>query len=381
MTQPPAPLVLHVIHSLSTGGLENGLVNLINGMPATPYRHAVACIEGFSDFRLRIARPDVEVVALQRSKVGVWAVRRRLFALCRRWRPAILHSRNRSGLDALLPACLAGVQRRIHGEHGWDVDDIDGSRFKPALLRRLHAPLVTRYVTVSQDLQRYLVERIHIGADRIRHVCNGVDAERFAPGPRPSNEERPPELRGANLLVIGTVGRLQPVKDQATLLRAFAQLCRSLPGVAATLRLAIFGDGPCLDALRGLARTLEIAPQVCFAGAVNDVPSALRCIDVFALPSLNEGISNTVLEAMSCGLPVVATAVGGNPELVDNGRSGRLIAPNDAAALAAALAAYAADPQLRQQHGQAGRERVLSRFSLQAMVSSYQSLYDEVLRR
>ena len=159
MTPPEPPLVLHVIHHLTTGGLENGLVNLINAMPRTAFRHAIACIEDYSSFRDRLADPSVEVVALHRSRIGVWRMRRELFRLFRRLKPAIVHTRNLSGLDAQLPARAAGVRRIVHGEHGWDVDDIHGTGRRPALLRRLHAPLVDRYITVSKDLERYLVQR------------------------------------------------------------------------------------------------------------------------------------------------------------------------------------------------------------------------------
>mgnify|MGYP001385354370 CR=1 FL=1 len=126
MTAPAPPLVLHVIHQLAMGGMENNLINLINRMPASRFRHAIACVEDFSDFRQRLARPDVEVFALHRARIGVHRLRRELFRRCRRLRPAIVHSRNRSGLDALLPARLGGVRYCVHGEHGWDVDDLHG---------------------------------------------------------------------------------------------------------------------------------------------------------------------------------------------------------------------------------------------------------------
>jgi glycosyltransferase involved in cell wall biosynthesis len=155
--------------------MENGVVNLINNLPAERFRHAVACIESFSDFRQRIERTDVDVVALQRSLVGASGVRREIFRLCRRLRPALVHSRNQSGLDALLPARLAGVRRSVHSEHGWDIDNLDGSQWKPKLLRRLHSPLVDEYIAVSKDLQRFLAQRIGIAPHRITQIYNGVD--------------------------------------------------------------------------------------------------------------------------------------------------------------------------------------------------------------
>ena len=364
------------------GGMENGLVNLINNLPASRYRHAIACIEDFSDFRNRITRPDVEVIALNRSRLGVWAMRREIFRLCRRLKPAIVHSRNQSGLDALLPARLAGVPHCVHGEHGWDVDNLDGKAVKPALLRRLHAPLIERYITVSADLQRYLITRIAIKASRITHICNGVDTERFAPAAQDTTKPRawlPADLQSEGVVIIGTVGRIQPVKDQATLLQAFAQLVNEQPALRQTVRLAVVGDGPLLNELKALAQALNIADVTWFPGALNNVPDVLRALDVFVLPSLNEGISNTILEALASGLPVVATAAGGNVELVEDGVCGRLFAPRDVNRLAELLHVYATDAPLRMAHSQAARQHAVEQFSLATMLARYQQTYDSVL--
>ena len=222
------PLILHVIHHLVVGGMENGLVNLINRMPQECLRHAVACIEDYSDFCQRITRADTEVIALHRAKIGVWKMRYELFELCRRLRPRVVHSRNLSGLDALAPAKLAGVRHCIHGEHGWDMHDLYGTRWRPAILRRLHSPLVDRYIVVSKDLERYLIRRVGIAASRISQIYNGVDTERFSPSRGEPGNGLPADFADQDMLVIGTVGRLQPVKDQATLLRAFART-RSKP--------------------------------------------------------------------------------------------------------------------------------------------------------
>jgi len=375
------PLVMHVIHHLVIGGMENGLVNLINNMPASKYRHAVACIEDYSAFRDRIVRPDVPVVALHRSRIGVWNMRREIFRLCRRWRPTIVHSRNQSGLDALLPARLAGVARCIHGEHGWDVDNLDGRKWKPALLRRLHAPLVDRYITVSKDLERFLVSRVGIRASRITQIYNGVDTDRFSPALDESTDWMPSEFRGTGLIRFGTVGRLQPVKDHATLLRAFSHLLTSRPDMVGRVRLLVIGDGPLLPDLRALAHSLTIDSSVWFTGALHDIPKVLRSLDVFVLPSLNEGISNTILEGMAAGLPIVATAVGGNIELVEDGDSGRLFSPGDTAGLSGILGQYVTDAQLRQAHSCAARRIALERYSLTAMVERYEAVYDLVCRR
>ncbi len=373
---PQPPLVLQVLHHLQIGGMENGLVNLINHLPPTRYRHAVVCIEDYTEFRARITQPGVAVHALHRSRHGVWRLRQALYRLCRELRPALVHTRNQSGLDALLPARLAGVPC-VHSEHGWDVDNLDGRQWKPLLLRRLHRPLVAEYITVSKHLQRFLVEVVGAPATRVTQIYNGVDTTRFAPTATKSRQVLPVEFRDPALVLIGTVGRIQAVKDQATLLRAFARVAASRPAA----RLIIAGDGPLLAELKNLTGSLGIAERTALLGASEQIPAVLSALDVFVLPSLNEGISNTILEAMASGLPVVASAVGGNVELVEDGVNGRLFAPGDVAALAAILAEYVAAPALRATHSAAARRVALDRFSLSAMVEGYAGVYDRVLAR
>ena len=379
MAQQETPLVLHVIHELHMGGMENGVVNLINAMPESAFRHAIACVEGYSDFRARLKRRDVDVIALQRSRVGVWRMRGQIYRLCRSLKPSIVHTRNQSGLDALLPARTAGARRIIHGEHGWDVDNLRGDKWKPALLRRLHAPLVDRYITVSRDLERYLVSEIGIAASKITQIYNGVDADVFAPVSARHEAVLPSEFAPADAIVVGTVGRLQPIKDQATLIRSVALVLRERPALRARLRVAVVGDGPLRASLLDVASKEGVADIAWLPGAVDRVPDVLRSFHVFVLLSLKEGISNTILEAMASQLPVLATAVGGNVELVDDECTGRLFSPGDAERLAQMIADYVEHPSLREAHAKAARRRAIEKFSLASMVSQYRALYDEML--
>src|SRR3974377_53849 len=156
------PLVAHVIHHLATGGMENGLVNLINRMPESRYRHAVICMADYSDFRFRIRRQDVEIFALHKRAGHDPVMQWRLMRLLQRLRPAILHSRNLGGLDSLLPGTIAGVKGRIPGEHRRDERDPEGASRRMIWLRRAHSPLVSHYVTVSKDLSRYLTDKVGI---------------------------------------------------------------------------------------------------------------------------------------------------------------------------------------------------------------------------
>jgi sugar transferase (PEP-CTERM/EpsH1 system associated) len=381
MIQPQPPLILHVIHHLVMGGMETGLVNLINRLPETRFRHAIACVEDYSDFRDRIQRKDVEVVAMHRSRIGTWGLRKAIFDLCRRLKPTIVHSRNMSGLDAILPAYFAGVRHRVHGEHGWDVNDLDGIGFKPALLRRLHAPFVERYVTVSTHLEDYLVERVKVPRSKITQIYNGVDTRRFEPRNASSVSALPLGFTDRDSIVLGTVGRIQPVKDQATLVRAFADLLRSNREMARRARLVVIGDGPLLSNLRKLVETLDIASSVWLPGSLSNVPDLLRSFDVFVLPSLSEGISNTILEAMATGLPVLATRAGGNVELVEEGATGRLFAPGDVEGLVSLLGELVTNDPLRQRMAVSARQVSIQRFGIERMIEQYEATYESLIRR
>jgi glycosyltransferase involved in cell wall biosynthesis len=176
------------------------------------------------------------------------------------------------------------------------------------------------------------------------------------------------------------VGRLDRVKNQLALLTAFARLVAESPAERrAEWRLLIAGDGPMADELRARAVELRIDDLVWMAGAREDVPQLMRALDVFVLPSMNEGISNTILEAMASGRPVVAARVGGNPELIQDGVTGSLYDDRDPEGLAQALRRYRDTPGLAAAHGTAGRARVRERFSIQAMVNGYTDFYGRLL--
>jgi sugar transferase (PEP-CTERM/EpsH1 system associated) len=192
------PLVAHIIHRLDFGGLENGLVNLINAMPVERYRHAIVCLTDYSRFRERVRRPDVAVYALHKRPGKDFGLYGRLWRLLRRVRPDIVHTRNLAAVDCLVPAALAGVPHRVHGEHGRDVVDLDGRNWKYVWLRRLTRPLVDRYIPLSEDLEAWLHERIGVPPQRLRRIYNGVDSRRFHPVTPAGGAHLPVDrLRGA----------------------------------------------------------------------------------------------------------------------------------------------------------------------------------------
>ena len=377
----PHPLVAHILHRFDTGGLENGVVNLINHMPAGAYRHMVVALTEVTDFKRRLNDPGVPCIALHKPPGQGARLYPRLWQLLREHRPAIVHTRNLAALEMQPVAWAARIPGRIHGEHGRDVDDLDGSSVKYQRMRRLYAPFVQRYVALSQDLQGYLADRVGIGPGRIEQLYNGVDAQRFSPPPGGPLSIPGCPFSPSDHWLVGTVGRMQTVKHQTLLARAFVLALQQQPALRHRLRLVLVGEGPLRAQAQALLAEAGVADLAWLPGERSDVPTVMRGLHAFALPSLAEGVSNTILEAMACGLPVVATRVGGNAELVQHGETGLVVPSDDLPAMAQALCQLAQQPHEAARLGAAGRKAVEARFSLQAMVGAYRRLYDNTLRR
>jgi sugar transferase (PEP-CTERM/EpsH1 system associated) len=360
-------LVVHLIYRLDFGGLETLLVDCINRMPAHRYRHAIVCLTDYTAFADKITQPGVQLYALNKAPGLGLGTHAALFKLLRTLRPAILHTYNLSAIEYSFTAALAGVPIRIHAEHGRDAGDPLGLNRKHNLLRRLMSPFVDRYVPVSLDLQRWLKDVVGIADAKNLLIDNGVDTEHFHPAPQPPQQ-----------FVIGTVGRVQDVKNQAALIDAFIALRALLPDQHARLRLQIIGDGPLRATLQAQVAAAGIGDVVSLPGARTDIADLMRGFSLFALSSIAEGTPVTLLEAMACALPVVSTAVGGIPELIQDGQTGTLVPAGDTAAMAAALARYAGDAALAARHGAAGRARIEVHNSVAAMVQAYVALYDSL---
>ena len=376
---PPPPLIAHIVYRFDVGGLENGVVNLINRIPSDRYRHVVISLTETSSFEARITQPGVHVIPMHKRAGHDWRMHGKLWKMLRALKPAIVHTRNWPTLECQVTAWLAGVRARVHGEHGRDTYDLTGARPAYNLLRRMIRPLVHRYVAVSRDLEGWLTNTVHVRRDRLIQVYNGVDTMAFLPRRGPRAPVLPNRFAPDRAVVFGTVGRLQIVKDQPTLARAFVELLRSAPGARDVARLAIVGEGPLRSECENILRDGGALDLAWMPGQRGDVTQCLAAVDVFVLPSIAEGISNTILEAMASGIPVIATAVGGNPELVTDAQTGILVPSRDPAAMAAAMRRYLDDRSLIARHGAAGREVATSRFALEGMVRNYVAVYDSVL--
>jgi sugar transferase (PEP-CTERM/EpsH1 system associated) len=233
-------------------------------------------------------------------------------------------------------------------------------------------PFIHRYIPLSIEIENWLRHTVRVPDHKIQRIYNGVNTDRFAP--RADGIARPD---GA--FVIGTVGRMQTVKCQPALAQAFVRLTKMINPSTHPVRLVMVGDGPLRAEVERVVAEAGVAQWVELRGVRDNVPDEMRNMDLFVLPSIAEGISNTILEAMACGLPVVATNVGGNAELVTDGLSGRIVPHSDPEAMAQALHAYVTNPDRAREHGRAGRQRVLRDFSMDRMVSAYTGVYDGLI--
>jgi sugar transferase (PEP-CTERM/EpsH1 system associated) len=374
------PLVMHVLYRFDMGGLENGVVNLLNNMSTDAYRHVVVSITDVTDFRRRVQRDDVEFISLKKPPGhGIWMYGQ-VFRLIRRMRPSIVHTRNLAALEFVVPAWLARVPVRIHGEHGRDVEDARGTSAKYRWLRRVYMPFVSHYCALSRDLADYLVDVVGVPQRRVTQVYNGVDATRFRPAPEPV-QVVDCKFSSRQHFVLGSVGRMQHIKDPVLLARAFVRAIEMHPPLRERLRIVMVGDGPLRQACAETFEAAGLSPCAWLPGERNDVSDIMRSLSCFVLPSLAEGISNTILEAMACGLPVIATDVGGNADLVTHGETGVIVPSSDVHAMATAIVELATDPARATRMGRAGRIKAEQHFSLVSMVATYQRLYDDQLNR
>jgi sugar transferase (PEP-CTERM/EpsH1 system associated) len=279
--------VAHLVYALRTGGLENILVSLINELPADRFRHTVFCLTTFDEEyrRTMIRQPDCEVIALHKRPDGsdphmLWRLAQQL----RRLKPDVFHSHNLGPMEGQWAAALAGVPRRVHTEHGRDTYDLDGTSFKYNLFRRATRPLIHQYTAVSKDLAEWLVKTVWVPRERVRQIYTGIDTERYYPGPKLSEVPGAPAgFFGEGAFVIGTVGRLAEVKDQGTLIEAFALLRgrKGSGGGGDRLRLMIVGEGHMRPKLEALLEKHRLGPEaVWMAGNRTDIPQLLRQMDL-----------------------------------------------------------------------------------------------------
>jgi sugar transferase (PEP-CTERM/EpsH1 system associated) len=368
----PGPVrILHVMDSLANGGLENGVLNLITHLDTEQFEHSICTVRALGVNAERLPADRVRLLHLGKRE-GAHFQCAEIRRVIRDSRPDVVHSRNWGTIEAVFAARLAGSCAVVHSEHGFEAGPTAREPWRRVVLRRVAFELADRVLCVSRQLGDYHARSTGFSARRVTVIHNGVDNRRFCPDLAARARVRQELGIGENEFCAGCVGNLAPVKDHRTLLEALGKLGDAAKG----WRIVVAGEGPERPKLEAAARELSTwGTRISLPGTSSKVPELLNAFDVYVLPSLNEGISNSLLEAMATGLPVIASDAGGNPEVVEDGVSGLLFRAGYSDQLAEHLLRLCVREELREQLGAAARQRVRGQFSIEAMVQNYERLY------
>jgi len=362
--------VVHVVLSLDVGGLERMVLDLVREGTRRGQHVSVACVERPGTLASAVEAMGARVVCVDKraglrpSSIG------RLAMAFRELRPDVVHTHQLTALAYAGPAALAVGGPVVHTEHGKHF----ASRRRTRLLGRLAGRFVARFLCVSSDIAAEVEAYRIVPRRKIGVVANGIDTARFEIH---AGRESTRAALGiaADAIVVGTVGRLNEVKRQDRLIRAFARVRETSP----TAQLLLVGDGILMADLRKLAVDLKIESSVHFAGYQTEPEKFLGAMDLFALTSRSEGMPLAILEAWAAGVPVVASRVGGVPEMMADGQTGLLFDPEDENALVAAMGRLIANRDLRRAMVEAGRALVIEKYDLRVMAANYERHYRELL--
>lgn len=364
--------VAHVVQNLAIGGLERVVLNLASHAHRDRFQPSIVCLGSGGPLVDQARAAGIEVWLVDKKPgfrpAAVVSLARRF----RNERVRVVHCHNAAPLlyGAVAGRLVGAVV--IYTAHGMQTS---GAR-QPVTLDRWG--LVDAFVTVSDDARRIALASAGAHPERVRTIVNGVDTWAYR---RSDLDARVRVRRSLGLptdaFVFGIVARLSSAKDHANLFRAFAALAATDPRV----RLVVVGDGELHAELEGLVRDLHMSERIVMTGSREDIPALVGAFDAFVLSSYTEGLAMTLLEAMAAELPIVATRVGGNTEVVVDGETGLVVPPRDTARLADALRWMSNHAEEARTMGTRGRERAVSRFSIEAMVAAYEEAYDHALAR
>ncbi|WP_319586817.1 glycosyltransferase [uncultured Desulfobulbus sp.] len=364
--------VMHVVDSLEVGGMENGVVNLANHIDKERFIFSVCCLSHPGNMSKRITDKGVTVFCLNWRGGFTLGLFWKIYQAMKERKVNIVHTH---GWLTLLYCSVPSVLLRtilVNGEHGLFYLE----KFRRLIAYKIISLAVEKYVPVSYSLEKELLRILKIDKNKIVTIPNGVDLQAFSPLTREEIATVKQELSiPASVSLIGSVGRLEPVKNFAMLLRVFANLSKNNNN----LHCILIGDGSLRRELEVLATELGVEGKVHFTGKISNPYQVTPLLDIFVSTSLSEGMSNTILEAMACGIPIVATNVGDNSRLVQDGKNGFLVNPENAILLEKAIHLLLSDDVKRKAFGIISREIVENKFDIMNMIAKYQDIYIKIL--
>jgi sugar transferase (PEP-CTERM/EpsH1 system associated) len=361
--------IAHVVYKLDVGGLERVVINLMKNLPRDDYDASLYCLKEGGNLADELEDDGYRVHYMYKKDRVDYALFFKIAKLFKHERVEIVHCHNIGAvLYGSIGSKLARAAGTVYTAHGTYSANRFGkfrySKFLP----------VNKVVTVSGEARRAMLATGQVGPNDVSTLPNGIDTDLFNVDVDTHDIKHQIGIPGG-VPVFGIVARLSPEKQHNVLLDAMALL----GGAAAASVLVVVGDGPIRSQLETHAVEAGIADRVFFLGERRDVPRLLKIFDVFVLSSRFEGLSLTLLEAMAAGLPIVATDVGGNAEVVVDGKTGLIVEQGVAGALASAMEKIGTNPNLAREMGDLGRKRVVEQYSLEAMVKGYDAIYHEIL--
>ncbi len=366
--------VLHLLPSMEIGGLETMVLNLASGLDRRQYSPTICCFDGLGPLAEDAAARKLDICQLKRKPGIDWTYPWKLSRFLKCCRTQVLHLHNPTAFFyGTLAGKLARIPCIVYTEHGRDVS----TGWKVRFAHRCLARMVDRIIVVADYGRRLLSDVEGIDDRRITVIYNGIDGGRFD---RHNYSDKYDLIRhalgatGQNKL-IGIVGRLDPIKNHVLLIRSVVEIKKLVPRV----KLLIIGDGPERRKLESLVQELGLNDYITFLGARTDIPEILSVLDVYVLPSFSEGLSLTLVEACASGLPIVATRVGGNEEVVIHGENGLTVESDDLQGLAKAIESMLTDMNTANMMGIKGRARYERYFTLRTMINNYENVYRDCL--
>ncbi|CAN2042477.1 L-malate glycosyltransferase [Candidatus Magnetomoraceae bacterium gMMP-15] len=349
------------------------MVNLVNSIDTTKFIVHICCIRDVGEFQSRIKNEETKIIECKFAEKN-WDICCEIQKLCKEMSIDIVHTHGwGTFFVGVLGAKMARVPIVINGEHG----TLYYETFKRRLIQSILFNWVDLNLTVSIDLKLDILKRFWVTNSKFYTILNGVDTNKFRPNEEVRQEKRNELGIDQDTYIVGTVGRLAPIKDYPTLLRAFAILKEREK--ERKIKLIIVGEGEERSKLESLAKKLKIEAELLMLGYRKDIPELLNTMDIFVLTSEKEGLSNTILEAMACGKPVLATNVGGNPELVQHELTGILFPFRDYMKLAEYFTLFYKKDSLLKYYSRNAMLTAQQKFSLREMVKKYENVYFKLI--
>ncbi len=371
MTPSPRK-VLHVTFNMAIGGTEQVIRQLITSTSGDEVQHAIACIDGYvGEIGKSLEEQGVTVYPVQRQPGFDRALVHSIHNIVRDGQFDIVHGHQYTPYLYAWLAARTTPARVVFTEHGRFHPD--RYRYKAMLINPLISLMTPAVIAISRATARALSRYEFIPARKIRVIYNGIAGLHREPQEMArirSDLDIPDKA-----LVVGTVSRLDPVKNQTMMIRAFQRFREQMPDAI----LLMVGDGPERDLLEKLVADCGLADWVRFTGFIEQPQQYLALMDIFLLSSFTEGTSMTLLEAMSLGIPCVATRVGGNPEIVVDGETGFLVDSDDAEGFSGAMIRLAKEQETRKRFSDAGVRRFREHFSVNRMADEYLSVYQHCM--